>query len=64
MFKSPEATGLTITEQEQAAELHRQARIRELIDAVTYIGVKDKFLPQWWLDKRPHALPWLRHWID
>lgn len=64
MFKSRDVSGLTVTEQEMIASLYREARIRDNFDAVELIGKPDDELPQWWLDKRPHALSWLRHWID
>lgn len=59
--------GVPVTIQEEEREQQRLAQIerRERQDAESLMyGWPDEELPQEWMDRRPHAVPWLRKWID
>lgn len=68
MFKSYKVCGMTVSEQierrDSIVQRFAQARLVDAQAAVDFIGRPDSELPVWWLEQRPHALPWLRHWID
>lgn len=57
----------SVTEAQRQAELRRveaaESRAR-MDEECKYYGRPDEELPQDWLDHRPHAMPWLRKWID